>query len=60
MIAFLFVVIVLGCVAYLLEHYLPMDPVFRFISRVVIGLILIWYLLRLIGVPWPAGPLTLR
>ena len=53
MIPFLFALIVLGVVAYILEHYVPMDPIFRLLVRLVIVLILLGYLVRLIGLPWP-------
>jgi len=53
MIAFLFVLIVVGAVLYLVERYVPMAEPFRIVVRVVVVLILCWYLLGLIG--WAPG-----
>ena len=50
MIAFLFALIILGAVLYLVEHFIPMAEPFRIVIRVVVVLILIWYLLRMVGV----------
>ena len=47
--AFLFALIILGCVLYLVEHYVPMADPIRIVIRVVVVLIVIWYLLRLLG-----------
>jgi hypothetical protein len=58
MIAFLFPLVIVGVLAYILEHYVPMDPVFRLLVRLVIVLIVLGYLVRLLGVPW--GPPALR
>jgi hypothetical protein len=53
MIAFLFVLIIMGAVLYLVEQYVPMAPPFRIVIRVVVILMLAFYLLRLIG--WAPG-----
>ena len=58
MIAFLFVLVVVGAVLYLVETYVPIDPAIRVVIRVVVVLMLIWFLLRLIGwVPATLPPL---
>jgi hypothetical protein len=57
MVGFLFVLIVLGALAYFLETYVPMAPIFRVGIRLVIALIVIGYLLQLLGLAWPASPL---
>lgn len=57
MITFLFLLIILGCVLYLVEHFIPMAEPIRIVIRVVVVLILIWYLLRLLGVVPPGPPL---
>ena len=49
MIALLFALVVLGAVLYLVERFVPMSEPFRVVIRVVVVLILIWYLLRLVG-----------
>jgi predicted ABC-type sugar transport system permease subunit len=46
---------VLGCALYLVENYIPMAPPFLVVIRVVVVLILLWFLLRLIGLA-PALP----
>jgi hypothetical protein len=50
MITFLFALIILGAILYLVEHFIPMAEPFRIVIRVVVVLILIWYLLRMVGV----------
>jgi hypothetical protein len=55
MIALLFALVVLGAVLYLVENFIPMAPPVKVVIRVVVVLILIWLLLRLIGV----GPVRL-
>lgn len=50
MLTFLFLLIVLGCVLYLVEQYVPMAPPFKIVIRVVVILYLAWYLLQLLGV----------
>ena len=40
------VLIVIGVVMYLVDHYIPMDPPFKLVIRVVIILALCLYLLR--------------
>jgi hypothetical protein len=49
MITFLFLLIVLGAVVFFVENYIPMSPPFRMAIRVVVVLILLWFLLSLIG-----------
>ena len=56
MIAFLFALVVLGAVLYLVEHFIPMAEPIRIVIRIVVVLILIWYLLRMVGMA-PAVPL---
>ena len=50
MITLLFALIVLGAVLYMVENFIPMAPPFKVVIRVVVVLILIWLLLRLIGI----------
>jgi len=49
MITFLFALVILGAVLYLVEHFIPMAEPIRIVIRIVVVLILIWYLLRMIG-----------
>ncbi len=59
MIAFLFALVVLGAVLYLVEHFIPSTPTtepIRIVIRILVVLILIWYLLRMVGMA-PAVPL---
>lgn len=55
MIGLLIVLVILGAVLYLVEHYVPMDPPFRIAIRVVVVVAVILYLLRVIG--WAPGAL---
>ena len=58
MIAFLFVLVVVGACLWLVERYVPMDYPFRVVIRVVVVLALVWYLLSLVGlVPTTVRPL---
>lgn len=41
---------VLGLCLYLLEHYVPMDPIILLAIRVIVALTVIVYLLRLFGI----------
>ena len=56
MVAFLFALVILGAVLYLVEHFIPMAEPIRIVIRIVVVLILIWYLLRMVGMA-PAVPL---
>ena len=47
MIAFIFLLIILGCALYLIETYVPMAAPIRIVIRVVVILVLVWYLLAL-------------
>jgi hypothetical protein len=49
MITFLFALVILGAVLYLVEHFIPMAEPIRIVIRIVVVLILIWYLLRMVG-----------
>jgi hypothetical protein len=49
MITFIFLLIVLGCALYLVEAYLPMAPPFKVVIRMVVVIVLLWYLLALFG-----------
>ena len=49
MLAFLFALVVLGAVLYLVEHFIPMAEPIRVVIRILVVLILIWYLLRMVG-----------
>ena len=49
MITFLFLLIILGCALYLVETYIPMAAPIRIVIRVVVILLLLWYLLNLFG-----------
>jgi len=53
MIGFLFLVIVIGALLYIVDHYLPLDPLFRNVIRVLGILILLWMALRLLGLVPP-------
>lgn len=50
MIQIIVVLVVLGLVLYLVENYIPMDPMFRTILRVVVVLALCLWLLSWAGV----------
>jgi len=56
MFAFLFALVILGVLAYIVEHYVPMDPIFRVLVRLVVVVIVLVYLFRLLGAPWPVLP----
>jgi len=56
MITFLFALVILGAVLYLVEHFIPMAEPIKIVIRIVVVLILIWYLLRMVGMA-PAVPL---
>ena len=51
MIGLLFTLILFGAVLYLVEHYVPLSPPVLVVIRVVVVLILVWYVLRFFGVP---------
>jgi hypothetical protein len=55
MITFLFALVILGAVLYLVEHFIPMAEPIKIVIRIVVVLILIWYLLRMVGMA-PAVP----
>ncbi len=48
----------IGLVLYLIETYIPMDPIFKVVIRVVVVIAVIVYLAQLFGVadlPFPRG-----
>ena len=49
MITFLFVLVILGCALYLVETYLPMAAPIRTVIRIVVVILIVWYLLHVIG-----------
>lgn len=49
MIGILFALVVLGAVLYLVENFIPMSPPIKVVIRVIVVIILVWYLLSLIG-----------
>lgn len=48
-IALLLVLIVIGVVLWLVEKYIPMDPVFKIIIRIVVILVVVIWLLNVFG-----------
>ncbi len=50
MIALIVLLVIVGVVLYLIETYIPLDPVIRTVLRVVIVLCVILYLLSAFGV----------
>lgn len=50
MISLLLVLIIVGVVLYLVETYIPMSPPIKTVIRVIVVLILCFWLLRLFGV----------
>jgi len=56
MITFIFVLIVLGVALWFIENYLPMAPPIKMLIRVVVVLVILWYLLSFLGlVSMPRG-----
>ena len=49
MITFLFLLIIVGVLLYIVEHYVPMDPPFKIVIRLVGILLLAWAALRMLG-----------
>jgi hypothetical protein len=50
LITLLIVVLILGVVAYVIQHFFPLDPRMQQLALMIIGVIfLIWLLLALIG-----------
>jgi len=50
MIALVIGLALVGLVLYLIETYVPMDPVIKTAIRIVVIICVIWYLVRLFGV----------
>lgn len=51
-------IVVLGVVLYLVETYVPMAPPFKIVLRVIVVLIIVYYLLALVNlIPGPVVPL---
>lgn len=55
----LVVLVVVGVLVYLMNHLVPIDPKFKTVINVVIGLALLLWLLELFGIigPWHIGHL---
>lgn len=50
MIALLLTLVIVGVALYLVEQYVPMSPPIKTVLRVVVVLLLVFYLLRAFGI----------
>jgi len=48
--------VIIGVVLWLIETYLPLDPVIKIIIRVILVLVIIFWLLQMFGITGPSLP----